>query len=58
MSKISNAITMMNLLATGKKYNIEELANILEVSPIMIRTYKNELEKAEMYIGNQKGRKN
>lgn len=50
MSKISNVITMLNLLSTGKKYSIDELSKILEVTPRMIRTYKNELEKAGIYI--------
>lgn len=55
MSKISNAITMLNLLSTGKKYNIDELSNILEVSPRMVRTYKEELEKSGIYIDSIMG---
>ena len=50
MSKVSNAITMLNLLSTGKKYTVEELSNILEVTPRMVRCYKEELEKAGIYI--------
>ena len=50
MSKISNAITMLTLLSTGRKYTIEELSKILEVTPRMIRVYKEELEKAGYYI--------
>lgn len=50
MSKISNAISMLNLLSTGRKYSIKELANILEVTPRMVRVYKDELEKAGIYI--------
>ncbi len=50
MSKISNVITMLNLLSTGRKYTIEELSNLLEVTPRMIRFYKEELEKAGIYI--------
>jgi len=46
MSKVSNAITMLNLLSTGRKYSIQELANILEVTPRMVRVYKEEIEKA------------
>ena len=46
MSKISNAITMLELLQTGKKYSINELSNKLEVSERMIRVYKEDLEKA------------
>ena len=45
MSKISNILTMINLLNTGRQYTINELANILEVTPRMIRIYKEELEK-------------
>ena len=55
MSKISNAITMLNLLSTGRKYSIDELSNMLEVSPRMIRTYKEELEKSGIYIDSIMG---
>ncbi len=50
MSKLSNTIMLLRLLQNGKKYSIKELANELEVSPRMIRTYKNELECAGIYI--------
>lgn len=50
MSKISNAITMMELLQSGRKYSIKELSERLEVSERMIRVYKEELEKAGIYI--------
>lgn len=50
MSKVSNAITMLELLQTGKKYSINELSNKLEVSERMIRVYKEDLEKAGIYI--------
>lgn len=55
MSKISNVITMLNLLSTGKKYSIDELSKIIEVSPRMIRTYKEELEKSGIYIDSIMG---
>ena len=55
MSKISNAITMLNLLSTGRKYSIDELSKILEVSPRMVRTYKEEYEKAGIYIDSIMG---
>ena len=45
MSKISNAITMMELLSSGRKYSIHELSSKLEVTDRMIRVYKEELEK-------------
>ena len=50
MSKISNVITMMQLLQSGRKYSIKELSEKLEVSERMIRVYKEELEKAGIYI--------
>lgn len=50
MSKVSNVITMLQLLQSGRKYSINELSNILEVSERMIRVYKEDLEKAGIYI--------
>ncbi len=50
MSKISNVITMLELLNSGKKYSIKELSEILEVSERMIRSYKEELSIAGIYI--------
>lgn len=50
MSKISNVILMLQYLENGKKYNIKELSDKLEVSERMIRVYKEELEKAGIYI--------
>jgi len=50
MSKISNVLLMLQYLQNGRKYNIKELAEKLEVSERMIRVYKEELEKAGIYI--------
>ena len=50
MSKVSNVLTMLQLLQSGRKYSISELASILEVSERMIRVYKEDLEKAGIYI--------
>ena len=50
MSKISNILTMIELLQSGRKYSIKELSNKLEVSERMIRIYKEDLEKAGIYI--------
>ena len=36
MSKLGNAISMLNLLSSGKKYSVSELARILEVSERII----------------------
>lgn len=50
MSKLSNTITMLELLSSGKKYSLSELADILEVTPRMVRSYKEDLEKSGIYI--------
>ncbi len=55
MSKISNVILMLQYLENGRKYNIKELAYKLEVSERMIRVYKEELEKAGIYIDTLMG---
>lgn len=55
MSKIANTILMMQLLSSGRRYSCEELAQLLEVSPRMVRTYKDELEKVGVYIDTIKG---
>lgn len=56
MGKISNVLTMINLLNSGKQYTINELADILEVTPRMVRIYKEELEKAGIYINTVRGK--
>lgn len=55
MSKISNVLTMLEYLSSGQKYSIKELSEKLEVSPRMIRVYKDEIEKAGIYIDTIKG---
>lgn len=55
MSKISNVITMIELLNTGRKYSIKELSQELEVTERMIRVYKEELDKSGIYIDTIKG---
>lgn len=50
MSKISNVLIMLQYLSSGRKYSINELSEKIEVSPRMIRSYKEELEKAGIYI--------
>lgn len=55
MSKISNILTMIQLLQSGRKYSVKELAYELEVSERMIRVYKEDLEKAGIYIDTIKG---
>ena len=39
----------------GRKYSISELSEKLEVTPRMIRVYKDEIEKAGIYIDTIKG---
>lgn len=55
MSKLSNIITMMELLNQGRKYSVEELSSVLEVTPRMIRFYKEELDSAGIYIDTIRG---
>ena len=55
MSKISNTITMLELLNNNKKYTIDELSEKLEVTPRMVRIYKEELDKAGIYIDTVRG---
>lgn len=55
MSKISNVLTMLEYLSSGRKYSIAELSEKLEVTSRMIRVYKDEIEKAGIYIDTIKG---
>ena len=55
MSKISNVLLMMQYLENGRKYSIKELSEKLEVSERMVREYKEELEKAGIYIDTVMG---
>lgn len=50
MSKLSNILTMAQLLRNGRKYSIKELADELEVSERMVRIYKEDLEKAGIFV--------
>lgn len=55
MSKVSNVLTMIELLNSGRKYSIKELSQELEVSERMIRVYKEELDKSGIYVDTIKG---
>lgn len=55
MTKLSNTIMLLRLLQNGKKYSIKELSEKIEVSPRMIRQYKNELECSGIYIESIRG---
>lgn len=56
MSKLSNCFNMLELLSNGRTYNAKSLSEILEVKERMIRIYKDELEKAGIYINSIKGK--
>lgn len=55
MAKLANLLTMVELLNTGKKYSIKELAERLEVSERTIREYKLFLEEAGIYVDTIRG---
>lgn len=55
MSKLSNTLMMLELLQNGRKYSIKELSEKLEVSPRMIRKYKDELELVGIYVESLRG---
>lgn len=50
MSKVSNVLIMLQYLSSGRKYSVKELSSLLEVSERMVRSYKEELDKAGIYI--------
>lgn len=56
MSKISKNIKMLDILSSGRKYTCQELADRLEISPRMVRVYKEELEKEGIYIETTLGK--
>lgn len=55
MSKIYNALAMLEILSSKRKYTIKELSTKLELSPRMIRYYKEELERLGYYIESTPG---
>ena len=56
MSKISKNIKMLEILSSGKKYTCKELSKLLEISPRVVRLYKDELEKEGIYIESIMGK--
>ncbi len=50
MTKLSNTILMLQYLQSGRKYSVKELSEKLEVSERQVRCYKEELEKAGIYV--------
>lgn len=55
MSKVSNMLNMLRILKDGKKHNMKDIAEQIEVSPRMVKQYKNELEQAGIYIDSKRG---
>lgn len=55
MGKLGNALAMLKILETGRKFTVKELSEKIEVSPRMIKTYKAELEQAGIYIDTISG---
>lgn len=56
MSKISKNIKMLDILSSGRKYTCKQLSEMLEVTPRMVRSYKDELEKEGIYIDSIVGK--
>ena len=56
MGRLANALKMVTLLISRGKMSIGELAQIIEVSPSMIRKYKDDLEQVNIYIDSQSGK--
>lgn len=50
MSKLSNLLLMLQYLQSGRKYSVKELSTKLEVSERQIRSYKDVLEQAGIYV--------
>ena len=55
MAKLSNMLVMINLLKSGRKYSVKELAEYLEVSERVVREYKLFLEEAGIYLETIRG---
>lgn len=55
MSKIYNALAMLEILSSKRKYTIKELSEKLELSPRMVRYYKDELERLGYFIESNTG---
>lgn len=56
MSKIANMLNMIQILKDENIHSIQSLAENLEVSQRMIRSYKQELEQAGIYINSVTGK--
>ena len=56
MSKIANMLNMLQILKDNQIHSIDELSKVLEVSPRMIRRYKEELDQTGIYINSYTGK--
>lgn len=56
MGKVSNTLLMLKYLTNHRKYSVKELADKLEVSERMVKSYKADLEMAGIFIETIKGR--
>lgn len=55
MSKLSNALRMMEILHSNGKTKIAELSNLLGVNERMVRNYRTELIQADIMIDSDRG---
>ena len=55
MSKVANMLKMLKILKDEKIHNMKDIAEKIEISPRMVKQYKNELEQAGIYIESKRG---
>ena len=55
MSKVANMLKMIEILKDEKTHNMKDIAEKIEISPRMVKQYKNELEQAGIYIESKRG---
>ena len=55
MSKVANMLKMIKILKAEKIHNMKDIAEKIEISPRMVKQYKNELEQAGIYIESKRG---
>ena len=55
MSKVANMLKMIKFLKDEKIHNMKDIAEKIEISPRMVKQYKNELEQAGIYIESKRG---
>lgn len=55
MSKVANMLKMLEILKDEKIHNMNDIAEKIEISPRMVKQYKNELEQAGIYIESKRG---